>query len=118
VRCMAWRAGLQNGSMVSCNLHRILNKFYLETTISRIVVLGGTVMKYDVVIVGAGIAGLSCAKLLHRNKLSFIILEASNLQGGELRQRQLMVSSSIMASRFYKPVIPKPRKYSISRNSS
>jgi phytoene dehydrogenase-like protein len=42
-------------------------------------------MNYDVVIVGAGIAGLSCAKLLHKNKRSFIILEASNLPGGRIK---------------------------------
>ncbi len=42
-------------------------------------------MKYDVVIVGAGIAGLSCAKLLQENKQSFIILEASNLPGGRIK---------------------------------
>jgi phytoene dehydrogenase-like protein len=42
-------------------------------------------MRYDVVIVGAGIAGLSCAKILHRNKLSFIILESSSLPGGRIK---------------------------------
>lgn len=42
-------------------------------------------MKYDVVIVGAGISGLSCAAALHQKNLSFIILESSNRPGGRIK---------------------------------
>ena len=42
-------------------------------------------MKYDVVIVGAGIAGLSCAAALHHKNLSFIILESCNRLGGRIK---------------------------------
>lgn len=39
-------------------------------------------MKYDVVIVGAGVAGLACARVLEQKNLSYTILEASNQIGG------------------------------------
>lgn len=42
-------------------------------------------MNYAVVIVGAGIVELSRAKLLHKNKRSFIILEASSQPGGRIK---------------------------------
>lgn len=42
-------------------------------------------MTYDVVIVGAGIAGLNCAAVLHRNRKSFIILESSDRPGGRIK---------------------------------
>ena len=42
-------------------------------------------MKYDVVIVGAGIAGLSCARVLQQNNLSFIILESGSHPGGRIQ---------------------------------
>ncbi len=42
-------------------------------------------MIYDVVIVGAGIAGLNCAAVLHRNHKTFIILESSDRPGGRIK---------------------------------
>jgi phytoene dehydrogenase-like protein len=42
-------------------------------------------MKYDVVIVGAGLAGLACGKTLQQNNLSFIILEADDRPGGRIK---------------------------------
>ena len=39
----------------------------------------------DVVIVGAGLAGLSCAAYLHRAGLSVSVLEASDGVGGRVR---------------------------------
>jgi len=42
-------------------------------------------MKFDVVIVGAGIAGLSCAAGLYQKNLSFIILESTNRPGGRIK---------------------------------
>lgn len=42
-------------------------------------------MMYDAVIVGAGISGLNCAKILHQNSLSFIILESSDRAGGRIK---------------------------------
>ncbi len=39
----------------------------------------------DVLIVGAGLAGLCCARLLHENGVSFQILEASDAIGGRVR---------------------------------
>ncbi len=42
-------------------------------------------MKFDVVIIGAGIAGLSCALTLQKSDLSFIILESGNTVGGRIQ---------------------------------
>lgn len=42
-------------------------------------------MTYDVVIVGAGIAGLNCAAVLHQKNKSFIILESSDRPGGRIK---------------------------------
>lgn len=42
-------------------------------------------MKYDVVIVGAGVAGLACARVLQQKNLSYTILEASNQIGGRIQ---------------------------------
>ncbi len=39
----------------------------------------------DVVIVGAGLAGLSCARTLHAAGVSFVILEADDAPGGRVR---------------------------------
>lgn len=41
--------------------------------------------RYDVLIVGAGLAGLSCARELHRHGVSFKIVEASDGIGGRVR---------------------------------
>jgi uncharacterized protein with NAD-binding domain and iron-sulfur cluster len=46
--------------------------------------------KYRVVIIGAGIAGLSCAKYLIENDINdFVIIEAHNQIGGRCQTIQL-----------------------------
>ena len=40
---------------------------------------------YDVLVVGAGLAGLTCAKRLKEEEVSFLVLEASNAIGGRVR---------------------------------
>jgi len=42
-------------------------------------------MKYDVVIVGAGLSGLACAATLQKKNSSFIILEAEDRPGGRIK---------------------------------
>ena len=42
-------------------------------------------MNYDVIIVGAGLAGLSCARELHNANTSFLLVEKSDSLGGRLR---------------------------------
>lgn len=42
-------------------------------------------MQYDVIIVGAGVAGLACAKVLQENQVSYIILEAGGRPGGRVQ---------------------------------
>ncbi len=42
-------------------------------------------MQYDVVIVGAGLSGLSCALTLQKQKLSFVVLEAGERPGGRIQ---------------------------------
>lgn len=42
----------------------------------------------DVVIVGAGVAGLCCAKRLHEAGVSFVLLEAAEEVGGRVRTRR------------------------------
>lgn len=42
-------------------------------------------MKQDVVIVGAGLSGLCCARELHKQGVSFILLESSDRIGGRIR---------------------------------
>lgn len=42
-------------------------------------------MQYDAVIIGAGAAGLACAKVLQDNNLSYTVLESSNQPGGRIR---------------------------------
>jgi phytoene dehydrogenase-like protein len=44
-----------------------------------------TTIKCDVVIVGAGLAGLSCAKAIHRSGRSVLVLESSDRVGGRVR---------------------------------
>ncbi|MFM9130968.1 MAG: NAD(P)-binding protein, partial [Actinomycetes bacterium] len=39
----------------------------------------------DVAIIGAGLAGLSCAKELQRNKINFHIFESSESVGGRVK---------------------------------
>ncbi len=42
-------------------------------------------MEFDVVIVGAGIAGLSCALTLQKNNLTFAIIESGDTPGGRIQ---------------------------------
>ena len=42
-------------------------------------------MKYNVIIVGAGLAGLSCARALHRSNTPFLLVDQSDSVGGRLR---------------------------------
>lgn len=42
-------------------------------------------MEYDVIIVGAGLAGLACANAVHKQGKSFIVLEAEEQPGGRVR---------------------------------
>lgn len=42
-------------------------------------------MQYDAVVIGAGAAGLACAKVLQENKLSYTILESSEQIGGRIQ---------------------------------
>lgn len=43
----------------------------------------------EVVIIGAGVSGLSCARALHRNHISFTILERSARPGGRIKTDQI-----------------------------
>ena len=47
-------------------------------------VLGNTVTNPDVVIVGAGVAGLAAAKTLRKKGVSFVVLEADSRIGGRV----------------------------------
>lgn len=40
---------------------------------------------FDCVIVGAGVAGLACAKVLHENKIDFTVLEKDSSPGGRIK---------------------------------
>ncbi|MFN0057600.1 MAG: NAD(P)-binding protein [Planctomycetota bacterium] len=42
-------------------------------------------MTHDVLIVGAGLAGLCCGRLLHQRGARFLVLEASDGVGGRVR---------------------------------
>jgi phytoene dehydrogenase-like protein len=42
-------------------------------------------MKQDVLVVGAGLAGLSCARRLHEQGIRFLLIEASDGVGGRIR---------------------------------
>jgi hypothetical protein len=41
--------------------------------------------KHDVIIIGAGLSGLTCAKVLHQNKVDFLLIEASERVGGRVK---------------------------------
>jgi len=46
-------------------------------------------MNHDVVIIGAGMSGLACARVLHNNNHKFIVLEASDKPGGRIRTENI-----------------------------
>ena len=46
------------------------------------------IFNYEVIIVGAGIAGISAAKIFDKNNISNIVIEANNLLGGRAKKAQ------------------------------
>ena len=44
---------------------------------------------HDVVVIGAGLAGLSCARVLHENRIDFVVLEKSGRIGGRIKTDHL-----------------------------
>ncbi len=42
-------------------------------------------MQYDAIIIGAGVAGLACAKALEEKQLSYTVLESATRPGGRIR---------------------------------
>jgi len=42
-------------------------------------------MQYDAVIIGAGAAGLACARVLEQNNLSYTVIESHNQPGGRIK---------------------------------
>jgi protoporphyrinogen oxidase len=42
-------------------------------------------MKTEIVIIGAGLAGLCCAKRLQEQRVPFLLLDASDAVGGRIR---------------------------------
>ena len=79
-------------SMTSCLqwAARAVNKIPEETALQK---------KYDfdgnVIIVGAGAAGLAAAKILEQNKINYTILEATNRYGGRLKKDTILADFPI-----------------------
>ena len=48
-----------------------------------------------VIIIGAGAAGLAAAKILQRNNIDYLILEASNRYGGRLKENKTLADFPI-----------------------
>ena len=63
---------------------RLLLKGIAASAITPWAVKADTIANPDVVIVGAGIAGLEAAKTLHKKGVSFLIVEANNRIGGRI----------------------------------
>ena len=63
---------------------RFLLKAITASVLAPRIVIGDTVTNPDVVIVGAGIAGLEAAKTLHNKGVSFLVVEANNRIGGRV----------------------------------
>ena len=63
---------------------RLILKGIAASAITPWAVKADTVANPDVVIIGAGIAGLEAAKTLHKKGVSFLIVEANNRIGGRI----------------------------------
>ena len=63
---------------------RFLLKAITASVLAPRIVMGNTVTNPDVVIIGAGIAGLEAAKTLQNNGVSFVVVEANNRIGGRV----------------------------------
>ncbi|GIT20315.1 MAG: amine oxidase [Dehalococcoidia bacterium] len=67
---------------------RFLLKAITASVLAPRVVIGTTVTNPDVVIIGAGIAGLEAAKTLHKKGVSFVVVEANNRVGGRVHTNE------------------------------
>lgn len=48
-----------------------------------------------VIIIGAGASGLAAAKILQRNNIDYLVLEASNRYGGRLKENKTLADFPI-----------------------
>ena len=67
---------------------RFLLKAITASVLAPRIVIGDTVTNPDVVIIGAGIAGLEAAKTLHKKGISFVVVEANNRIGGRVHTNE------------------------------
>ena len=63
---------------------RLLLKTIAASTLAPRIVLGNAVTNPDVVIIGAGVAGLEAAKTLRDKGISFVVVEANYRIGGRV----------------------------------
>jgi len=66
------------------NLRRLLLKAGVASMVAPRVVFASTPTNPEVVIIGAGIAGLEAARTLHSKGISFVVVEANNRIGGRV----------------------------------